>query len=233
MKLVEDHKTHAEMVREAVDELGSATPNEIMDFISTKHPEIEVKKSSFRADIIGCSVNHTSSHHYPSMPEFLFYEKEKGTYQIYDPEKHGKLEGDDESEEISTEVGISYERDLEPYIVRNLNQIENGLELYSNEGTTGRQFDTEVGRIDILALDENSNFVVIELKAGVANRSVVGQVLGYIKAVRQDLAKDKEVRGIIIAEDFDKKLKYALSEIPNVSLKRYEVNFTFKDVQKE
>ena len=84
------YKTHAEMIKEAVKELGSATPNSIMAFISKKYPEIDVKKTSFRADIIGCSVNHTSSHHYPSMPKFLFYEKEKRTYQLYNPKKHGK-----------------------------------------------------------------------------------------------------------------------------------------------
>ena len=141
MKMVKGYKTHAEMIREVVKELGSATPRAIMNFIGTKYPEIEVKENSFRADIIGCSVNHTSSHHYPGMPKFLFYEREKRTYRLYDPEKNGKLVVDDESEEISTKAVTSLERDFEEYIVRNLNQIENGLELYSNEGITGRQFE--------------------------------------------------------------------------------------------
>ena len=82
------YKTHAEMIRDAVEEIGNATPNSIMDFIRIRYPEVDVKETSFRADIIGCSVNHTSSHHYPSMPKFLFYDKGKGTYQLYNPEKH-------------------------------------------------------------------------------------------------------------------------------------------------
>jgi len=53
-KMVKGYKIHAEMIREAVEELGSATPRAIMDFISTKYSEIEVKETSFRADIIGC-----------------------------------------------------------------------------------------------------------------------------------------------------------------------------------
>lgn len=125
---------------------------------------------------------------------------------------------------------ISLERDLEEYIIRNLNEIESGLELYSQEGITGRQFNTEAGRIDILAIDTNGNFVVIELKAGAANYSVIGQVLGYMGWVRQNIAKGKDVRGMVIADDFDSKTKYASSEISNVSLKTYEVNFTFNDV---
>jgi hypothetical protein len=112
------YKTHAEMIRGVVEELGSATPRAIIDLIKAKYPEIAVKETSFRADIIGCSMNHTSSHHYPGMPKFLFYERKKGTYRLYDPEKEGKGVVDDkgahmvggepnediESEEISTIV---------------------------------------------------------------------------------------------------------------------------------
>ena len=237
------NKTHAEMIREAIKELGNAKPRTIMDFINRKYPEVEVKKDSFRADIIGCSVNHTSSHHYPGMPKFLFYEREKGMYQLYNPEKHGKwivskkgayMVGQPinniESEEISSEAAISLERDLEEYIIRNLGQIDEGLKLYSKEGISGRQFNTNIGKVDILSVDKNNNFVVIELKAGTANYSVIGQVLGYIHEVRQNIASGKEVKGIIIADDFEKKLMAAVFEIPHVSLKKYRVNFTFEDV---
>ena len=84
------YKTHAELIREAIEKLGEATPREIMHFIRNQHPEIDVKETSFRADIIGCSINHTSSHHYPGMPKFLFYEKQKGTYRLYNPKIDGK-----------------------------------------------------------------------------------------------------------------------------------------------
>ena len=48
----------------------------------------------------------------------------------------------------------------------------------------------------------------------------------------QSIAKEYEVRGVIIADEFDKRLIAAASEIPHVSLKRYKVNFTFEDVDK-
>lgn len=85
------HKTHHEMIREAVTKLGEAKPNAIIDYIRKKNPQAYVNESSFRADIIGCSVNHSSSHHYPGMPKFLFFEKQKGTYRLYDPKRDGKL----------------------------------------------------------------------------------------------------------------------------------------------
>jgi hypothetical protein len=85
------NKTHAEMIREAVEELGSAKPNSIMDFIRKKYPDIEVKETSFRADITGCSINHSSSHHFPGNPKFLFYDLEKGTYRLNDEKLDSQL----------------------------------------------------------------------------------------------------------------------------------------------
>jgi len=187
------------------------------------------------------SVNHPSSKHYPTLHRqaCLFYVG-GGRYRLYDPEKDNEnidvyVEDEDSFEDIDSdeyfEATISLERDLEEYIIRDLNQIESGLELYSKEGVTGRQYSTEVGRIDILAIDKNGDFVVIELKAGTASYSVIGQILGYISWVRQNISQGRKVRGIIIADDFDKKVKYAASEIPNISLKKYEVTFTLKDTQ--
>ena len=82
-----------------------------------------------------------------------------------------------------------------------------------------------------MAIDKNNNYVVIELKVGTANYHVIGQILSYISLVRRNIADKKEVRGIIIADDFDRKLRYAASEVPNISLKKYEIHFTFKDVK--
>ena len=75
-------KTHAEKIKEAVMELGVASPNEIMAWIRMQYPDDPVKPNSYRADIIGCSVNHSSSHHYPSMPKFLWFIEESKKYRI-------------------------------------------------------------------------------------------------------------------------------------------------------
>lgn len=109
------------MIREAVEELGSAKPNSIMDFIRREYPDIDVKETSFRADIIGCSVNHSSSHHYPDMPKFLFFDKKNKTYRIdisecdkkvepplkiYDKLDHGYLKQVEKSTEIMTSTEL-------------------------------------------------------------------------------------------------------------------------------
>ena len=64
-------KTHSEKIREAVSDLGETTPAEIMTWIKSHYPEDPVNPQSYRADIIGCSINHSSQHHYPSNKEKL------------------------------------------------------------------------------------------------------------------------------------------------------------------
>jgi hypothetical protein len=166
-----------------------------------------------------------------------------GKWRLYNPEKDGEWEWDRkgvrlvgeemeeiEDEESRVEASITFEADLGEYIVNNLDQIEEGLTIYSEEGLDGRQYNTDVGRVDILALDKNGNFVAIELKAGIAKYHAIGQILSYISWIRRNLAGKKEVKGIIIARDFDDKLKYATQELPNIALKKYNVRFEFQDV---
>jgi len=75
-------KTHADKIMEAIMELQIATPNEIMDWIKTHYPDDPVNIKSYRSDIIGCSINHSSSHHYPSMPKFLWFDEDTKRYRI-------------------------------------------------------------------------------------------------------------------------------------------------------
>ncbi len=215
---------------------------EVVQIINQRYPN-KWKESALNAHLYGCSVNNPPAYtQHASMPKFLF-DLGQRQYERYFAEKHGKYnrgyrEGDmppqeDEEGEETDAVQISFglERDLEEYISRNLDQIEAGLKLYMGEGDSGRQYSTDIGRIDLLALDRNGSFVVIELKAGKAIDHVIGQILGYMSHVRRNLAKGKEVRGIIVADDFDERLKYAAAEMPKLKLKRYLVKFEFEDIE--
>jgi len=137
--------------------------------------------------------------------------------------------GDETIEEITTaqETTLSIERDLQTFLCSNLEQIELGLKIFKN----GKEFDTDIGRIDILAIDKKGDLVVIELKAGKAKDNALGQLLGYMGFVSSNIAKGKGVRGCIIASDFDDRLKYAVKNLDNVRLKAYKVNFTFEIVE--
>ena len=134
-------------------------------------------------------------------------------------------------QESDSETEFALEKYLENFIVDNWDKIDFGerLKLFEDEnGNSGQQYYTgEVGYIDILARDEDGNFVVFELKKGRKNDEVIGQVLRYIGWVRERLAKNKEgVRGVIVVGERDSKLEFALKEISDkVSVKLYKISF--------
>lgn len=101
-------KTHAGKIREAVTDLGIASPNEIMDWISRHYPDDTVNPRSYRADIIGCSINHSSSHHYPGLPKFLWFEKDTKRYRLASPKEASGAERIQEKDQflLETEQGF-------------------------------------------------------------------------------------------------------------------------------
>jgi len=242
--------------REAIQEVfenerGILTTSEVIDKIYTKYPDRPWKRNTISAHLIALSVNHPSSIHHPSTRKHAFlFSLGNGRYRRWDSEQDGTwvvtdmgVQLIDESEDVvvseeesefeisPTGTSLSLERDLERSLVANLEQLEPGLTLYEGRDTTGCQVDTGVvGRLDILAIDSQGNYVVIELKAGEADDRVCGQILRYMGWVKRELAYGKPVRGIIVASDFHERVKYAIEAMPNVVLKRYEVLFAFLDV---
>lgn len=106
------------------------------------------------------------------------------------------------------------EAQLQFKIANNLNKIEAGLELI------GIEYPTNVGRIDILALDRNGLYVVIELKKGMAGDKTVGQVTRYMGVISEQF--NQRPRGMIIARDFNEQLRASAKMIPDLKLVRYD-----------
>ncbi|MDO9303523.1 MAG: endonuclease NucS [Anaerolineales bacterium] len=138
-------------------------------------------------------------------------------------------------ETIKTEDAIvsasqfALEAHLEEFIDKNWKHINFGVDLvkYEVEEQSGRQFPAGAWSIDFLCVDKaNGDFVIIELKRGKSSDSAVGQVLRYIGWVGENLAKPgQKVRGIIISQEVDDALKYAVKGLLNVSVLTYKVDF--------
>jgi len=134
----------------------------------------------------------------------------------------------------AADMEFAMEKYLEEFIEANFSKINFGeeLELYQDEENTGRQYSTPIGNIDLLAVDKkNKEFVVIELKKGRSSDAVVGQILRYMGYVKDNLAKDNGVRGIIIIREKDERLEYALKLMPKVDLFVYKVSFDLEKVK--
>jgi hypothetical protein len=122
---------------------------------------------------------------------------------------------------IKTTFGI--ERDLQAALRSHIEQLEQGLKITDG----GKEKTVESGRIDITAEDKNGATVVIELKAGEADRDAIGQILAYMG----DLATDKNLnRGILVAGEFSARAVAAARVVPNLRLKKYSFNFAFEPV---
>jgi hypothetical protein len=106
-------------------------------------------------------------------------------------------------------------------------------ELYTRDGEpeAGYEFPTPVGRIDLLARHRREpRWLVIELKRDKSSDAVVGQILRYIGWISAHYVQPGEtVEGLVIATHGEDKLHYALSAVPAVSFKSYEVEFRLND----
>ena len=223
-----------EMFLEIKNELPSQfTPKDVIRIIHRRRPQ--VKANTIRAHMIGCTPNHPS-HKYYSMPHDIFRYMSNGKYRLSRAEEtmpsKEEIPQEPEVAEESREFSYEFERDLEHHLVENLEAIEPGLKLYvKDKETDGEQFVTDVGKIDVLARDKNGDFVVIEVKGSEATDKAVGQLLRYMGWVKKKLAKQETVRGIIIAKKASDELKYAVSNLENVAIKEYEVQFNFRNVE--
>lgn len=131
---------------------------------------------------------------------------------------------------IEDPVAFAMEKHLEAFLVVNWDQTElaKTFEIFEEDGEkVGQQYETDAGPIDILAISKDrKRLLVVELKRGRASDVVVGQVLRYMGYVKEQIAEpDQTVEGAIIALEDDKKLRWALAVVPNVSFYRYEIRF--------
>lgn len=137
-----------------------------------------------------------------------------------------------DEEQIDAQI-FFLEKYLEEFIVDNFYSIFKGkLKIYEeSEEINGQQYTTDIGSIDILAVDSNSgDFVVIELKKGRHSDKVLGQTLRYMGWVKENLCKNGQgVRGLVITKEADKRLTYALSMTTGVEVKHYSIDFELCD----
>lgn len=139
--------------------------------------------------------------------------------------------GDADDDETAYEFAL--ESHLRDFLAKNLQSVikEKKLNLFEDiDHRNGVEYPTGVGPIDILAVDAAGNFFVFELKLSRGVDKAVGQLLRYMGWVKRNLAKGKQVNGVVLARIIDDKLKYAASIIPEVTLLEYQVNFNVRPV---
>jgi len=119
------------------------------------------------------------------------------------------------------------EMHLQDYLFRNWKSHFPDLDLY--QGGRGKEFITTnpgVGIIDFLCTDRVGNFVVIETKRNLADRSALGQILGYMGWVAENLADGKSVRGILLVGTVSDALRLSVAAVPALEVMTYQLSFS-------
>jgi len=167
---------------------------------------------------------------------YSWYKSQIRTGKIKVPgvEGNGSSEGEKGNSDIesnieeSIEASVSLERDLHNWLTTRLSEIEPGLILVDG----GVEYQTEAGRIDILAKDQTGDLVIIEIKAGKAKDGALGQMLGYMGCLSSSNEQPR-VRGILVASSFDTRVVYAAKGLPNVKLVKYQLSFNFEEITQQ
>lgn len=131
---------------------------------------------------------------------------------------------------VEDPVAFALEKHLEDFLVQNWAQTDLGkdYDIFEEDGEkVGQQYPTDTGTIDVLAIrKDKKELVVLELKKGRASDVVVGQVLRYMGYVLQELAENGQtVKGVIIAQEDDQKIRRALAATSNITFYRYQISF--------
>jgi hypothetical protein len=80
-----------QMIEEAVDKLDEITAKSARQYINEHFPKDNVNELTIGAQVIACSINHTSAHQYSDTHRFLFY-LGNGRFRRYDAKKDGLWE---------------------------------------------------------------------------------------------------------------------------------------------
>ena len=121
------------------------------------------------------------------------------------PDDDVGVQGDDEDQQFAAEA------DLRDFLAQNPTRIEPGLQLYSSKEKSGIEFSIEGGYIDLLMIDREQRFVVIELKVGRGRNKAIGQLLYYMGWVDKALG-NAPCPGMVIAKEISDDLKSRFNE---------------------
>jgi endonuclease len=223
--------------------------SDVVPWFAQHYPKI--KRNTVGMHIEGMSINNPVRKHHPSIKPGsgydLFFKLGPDRYRLWNPESDGQplYKADLEKEGIDTPSSVeeieaddadkggsefAYERDLQNYLAKNLHRIEPGLRLYEDDDISGLEFPVGGRYIDILAVDAQGSYVIVELKVSRGYDRVIGQLLRYMSWVEQNMETSKPVRGVIVAKEITDDLKLAASRISGVRLIEYEIEFKLRPV---
>jgi len=135
-----------------------------------------------------------------------------------------ELEKLESREEI---VGFGYERDLRAALIEEISVLFPNYNIFG-DNMEGVEYPIGGRRIDLLLESKDeSELLVIELKARKADFKAFGQISMYI-GILESKYPNRNVKGVVIAGDVDDSLKHACSITDKISIKTYTMRLELK-----
>lgn len=143
----------------------------------------------------------------------------------YTSDAEDLLESEDTIRNINT---LTYERDLQSSFVMDFARFYPDYEVYNGE-RSGVEYPINGKRIDVLLQNvENKNLLIVELKSGLANYKVFGQISMYLGMLKEKFPNN-DIEGVIIAAEFDDSLRYSVKTNPKIKLMRYRISLELEE----
>ena len=111
--------------------------------------------------------------------------------------------------------------------------LEPGLALVRDaNSSSGVEYPTDVGPIDLLARDSSGALVVVTVAKGGSGTDLVAEILQRIGWVRKHVAKTREgVRGLVVMDEAPASLSYAAAAVADtVGFRIYRLKLSFEKV---
>jgi len=136
------------------------------------------------------------------------------------------IEEIEENEENSV-TNFSYERDLKNSMTNQISELFPDYKIFG-ENNLGVEYLIEGKRIDILLEKTDGSLLAIELKSGIANFNVFGQISMYLGLLIEKFP-NREIKGCIVAGEIDSTLRSATKMTDLVSLMTYTMKLELKN----
>jgi len=131
-------------------------------------------------------------------------------------------------ESETTKTRFAYEKDLQTTLCAQISELFPGYKIFGESGL-GIEYPISGRRIDVLLeQEETGNLLAIELKSGIADFKVFGQISMYLGLLKSQFP-EKTISGVIIAGSIDDSLRQACSITNKVSLKIYRMSIDLEN----
>ena len=223
---------------------GHFTRKEILAWFKDNYPKI--KQATVNAHLTIMSTNATSRIHHtlrPNGADDLLFQIDRSTFRLYDEgsdptpiykqsEEESTAEDTDNSEEEQGEGHeFAYENDLKNFLARNLQIIRPSIAVYEDGDIRGVEFPVGGRFIDILAVENKEDLIVIELKVSKGYDRAIGQLLRYMAWIKKNLAEpNQKVKGMIVARTVSEDLRLAVSVVNDVELFEYQLSISLNKI---